>query len=86
VNILLKLSESISFCLEKSIQVIKNNDVINADYLNRNFFVLVNNMKLYFYEIMRIYYEQKQKFDYFICANDSKINILKNKIKIYLIN
>ena len=81
VNILLKLSDSIAFCHEKSIKVIKNNDVINADYLNRNFFVLVNNMKLYFYQIMRIYYEQKQKFDYFICANDSKINILKQQNK-----
>ena len=30
---------------------------------------------------MRIYYEQKQKFDYFICANDSKINILKQQNK-----
>ena len=77
VNILLKISDSILICHEKNIKVIKNNDVINSEYLNRNFFVLVNNLKLYFYQVMRIYYEQKQKFNYFILANDSKINILK---------
>ena len=81
VNILLKISDSILICHEKNIKVIKNNDVINSEYLNRNFFVLVNNLKLYFYQVMRIYYEQKQKFNYFILANDSKINILKQQNK-----
>ena len=81
IKILLEISGSILICHEKSIKVIKNNDVLNAEYLNRNFLVLVNNMKLYCYEIMRIYHEQKQKFEYFICANISKIAILKQEIK-----
>ena len=81
VNILSKISESVVICHEKSIKVIKNNDVINEEYLKRNFFVLINNMKLYFFEIMRIYYEQKQKFDFFIGNNISRITILKQQNK-----
>ena len=81
IKILLKLSDSVLLCHEKSINVIKNNEILNYEFFNRNFFVLVNNLKLYFYEIMRIYYEQKQKFDYYICANNSKMNILKQENK-----
>ena len=81
VKILLKISDSVLICHEKSIKVIKNNEILNAEYLNRNFIVLVNNLKLYFYEIMKIYYEQKQKFEYYICANNSKITILKQENK-----
>ena len=81
IKILLKISDSVLLCHEKSIKVIKNNEILNAEYLNRNFFILVNNLKLYFYEIMRIYYEQKQKFDYYICNNNSKISILKQENK-----
>jgi hypothetical protein len=76
---LLKISDSVLVCHERSIKVIKSNEILNAEYLNRNFIVLVNNLKLYFYEIMRIYYEQKQKFEYYICANNSKITILKQE-------
>ena len=81
INILLRISDSVIICYENSIKVIKSNEQLNAEYLHRNFFILVNNMKLYFYEIMRIYYEQKQKFEYFICANISKISILKQQNK-----
>ena len=81
INILLKLSDSVIICHEKNIQGIKNNEVLNSEYFNRNFNVLVNNMKLYFYEIMRIYYEQRQKFDFFACANVTKFNILKEQNK-----
>ena len=81
VNILLKISDSAFICHEKSIKVVQNKDVLNTEYLNRNFFVLINNMKLYIYEIMRIYHEQKQKFDYFLCTNISKITILKQQNK-----
>ena len=38
-------------------------------------------MRLYFYEILRIYKEQKQKFEHFIHINDSKITILKQQKK-----
>ena len=79
IKILLKISDSVLVCHERSIKVIKSNEILNAEYLNRNFIVLVNNLKLYFYEIMRIYYEQKQKFEYYICANNSKITILKQE-------
>ena len=80
VNILLKISDSVLICHEKNIKSIKNNnEILNSEYLNRCFFVLIYNMKLYFYEIMRIYYEQKQKFDYYICANISKMTILKQE-------
>ena len=81
VNILLKLSDSIIICHEKNIQGVKNNEVLNCEFFNRSFNVLVNNMRLYFYEIMRIYNEQKQKFDYFTLANISKITILKQQKK-----
>ena len=81
IQILLKISDSVLLCHEKSIKVIKNNEVLNAEYLNRNFFVLVNNLRLYFFEIMRIYYEQKQKFEYYLCTNNSKITILKKENK-----
>ena len=81
VNILLKLSDSVLICHEKNIIGIKNNEVLNCEYFNRSFNVLVNNMKLYFYEIMRIFYEQKQKFDYYECAIVSKITILKQQNK-----
>jgi chromosome segregation ATPase len=81
IKILLKISDSVLLCHEKNIKDIKNNEILNAEYLNRNLFVLVNNMKLYFYEIMRIYYEQKQKFDYYSCVNISKITILKQENK-----
>ena len=81
IKIMLKISDSVLVCHEKSIKVIQSNEILNAEYLNRNFIVLVNNLKLYFYEIMRIYYEQKQKFEYYICANNSKITILKQENK-----
>ena len=81
VNILLRLSDSITICHEKNIQGVKNNEILNCEFFNRSFNVLVNNMKLFFYEIMRIYNEQKQKFDYFTLANSSKITILKQQKK-----
>ena len=81
VNILLKISDSVIICHEKNIQGVKNNEVLSCEYFNRSFKVLVNNMKLYFYEIMRIYYEQKQKFDYFACSNVSKLTILRQQNK-----
>ena len=81
INILFKLSDSVIICHEKNIQGVKNNEVINCEYFKRTFNILINNMKLYFYEIMHIYNEQKQKFDYFICSNNSKITILKQENK-----
>ena len=81
INILLKLSDSVIICHEKNIQGVKNNEVLNCEYFNRTFNVLINNMKLYFYEIMRIYYEQRQKFDYFSVANISRLTILKQENK-----
>ena len=75
VKILKIISDSVLICHQKNIEDIKNND------LNRNFLVLVNNMKLYFYEILRIYNEQRQKFDHFVSLNDSKITILKQQNK-----
>ena len=81
LNILLKLSDSVIICHEKNIQGVKNKEVLNSEYFNRTFNILVNNMKLYFYEIMRIYYEQRQKFDYFSIANISKLTILKQENK-----
>ena len=81
INILLKISDSIIICHDKNLNGMKNNEVLNCEYFNRSFHVLINNMKLYFYEIMRIYYEQKQKFDYFACSNISKLTILKQENK-----
>ena len=81
INILFKLSDSVIICHEKNIQGVKNNEVINCEYFKRTFNILINNMKLYFYEILHIYNEQKQKFDYFICSNNSKITILKQENK-----
>ena len=81
INILLKLSDAILLSYEKNIKAIKDNDLINEEFLNRNFFILINNMRLYIYEIMRVYYEQKQKFDYFLCSNISKITLLKQESK-----
>ena len=52
INILLRISDSVIICYENSIKVIKSNEQLNAEYLHRNFFILVNNMKLYFYEII----------------------------------
>ena len=75
-NILLKILDSVVILNEKKMQAMKNNEVLNCEYFNRSFKVLMNNMKLYSYEIMRIYFEQKQKFDYFACSNISKITIL----------
>ena len=81
INILLKLSDSVIICHEKNIQGVKNNELLNCEYFNRTFNVLINNMKLYFYEIMRIYYEQRQKFDYFSVANISRLTILMQENK-----
>ena len=50
INILLKLSDSVIICHEKNIQGVKNNEVLNCEYFNRTFNVLINNMKLYFYK------------------------------------
>ena len=75
VKILIKISDYVSICHKKSTEEIKNND------LKRNFSILINNMRLYFYEILRIYKEQKQKFEHFIHINDSKITILKQQKK-----
>jgi chromosome segregation ATPase len=73
VKILKTISDSALICYQKRIGDIKNNDI------DRNFLVLINNMKLYFYEILRIYNQQRQKFDHFINMNDSKITILKQQ-------
>ena len=75
VKILIKISDYVSMCHKKSTEEIKTND------LKRNFSILINNMRLYFYEILRIYKEQKQKFEHFIHTNDSKISILKQQKK-----
>ena len=40
---------------EKNIKAIKDNDLINEEFLNRNFFILINNMRLYIYEIILEY-------------------------------
>ena len=55
VNILLKISDSILICHEKNIKVIQNNDVINSEYLNRNFFVLVNNLKNHIFSSLSVH-------------------------------
>ena len=79
VNILLKLSESVVICHEKNLQFEKKNEKLQSEYFNRSFNVLTNNMKLYFYEILRIFFEQKQKFEYFDCSLTSKLTILKQE-------
>ena len=79
--VLSKISDSIVSCHQNSIKVIKEKDTLNEEYLSRNFFVLINNMKLYLFEIMKIYYQQKQKFEYFSINNNSRISILKQQKK-----
>ena len=76
VKILLKISDSVSDCHKKSFE-----DIKHSNDLNRHFYILINNMRLYFYEILRIYKEQNQKFAHFIHMNDSKITILKQQKK-----
>ena len=51
---------------------IKNKDDMNSDYLDKYFNIFIENLKLYLFEIYRIYNLQKQKFNYYE-------NVLENK-------
>ena len=79
-RLLFKLNDSLLLCHEKNIEAVKANEQLKAQYYSKFYKVLMDNMRLYFYEIMRVYYEQKQKFDYFDCSIVSKFTILKQQI------
>ena len=87
-KILFNALDSIFLSHQKACENERNNDKIKAEYFNKTFNVFINNAKLYLYEIIRLYNEQKQKFDYFECSQVSKntlyiqqINDLNDEIK-----
>jgi hypothetical protein len=71
-KILFNALDSIFLSHQKACENERNNDKIKAEYFNKTFNVFINNAKLYLYEIIRLYNEQKQKFDYFECSQVSK--------------
>ena len=84
-NILLKINDSLISVKEKLIQSISNNDKLKSEFYKKYFNVFISDIQVYVYEIERIYYEQNQKFDYFINKINTKINLL-NEEKLVLEN
>ena len=79
-KLLFNIMDSIFLCHEKSCESERNNDKLKAEYFKKSFNIFINNAKLYLYEIIRIYNEQKQKFDYFECSLVSKNTLYKQQI------
>jgi hypothetical protein len=75
-NILLKINDSLISVKEKLIESISHNDKLKAEFYKKYFNVFISDIQVYVYEIERIYYEQNQKFDYFINKINTKINLL----------
>ncbi len=84
-NILLKINDSLISIKEKLIESISNNDKLKSEFYKKYFNVFISDIQVYVYEIERIYYEQNQKFDYFINKINTKINLL-NEEKLVLEN
>jgi len=86
-NILLKINESLISVKDKLIEVMNNGDKLKTEFYKKYFNVFISDILVYVYEIERIYYEQNQKFEYFIDKINTKNNllieeksILKNKL------
>ncbi len=79
-KILFDIMDSLFLCHQKACENERNNEKLKAEYFNKSFNVFINNAKLYLYEIVRIYNEQKQKFDYFECSLVSKNTLYKQQI------
>lgn len=79
-KILLNIMDSLFLSHEKACENERNNEKLKAEFFNKSFKVFINNAKLYLYEIIRIYNEQKQKFDYFECSLVSKNTLYKQQI------
>ena len=86
-NILLKINESLIPVKDKLIEVMNNGDKLKTEFYKKYFNVFISDILVYVYEIERIYYEQNQKFEYFIDKINTKNNllieeksILKNKL------
>ena len=78
-NILLKINESLISVKEKLIEVMNNGDKLKTQYYKKYFNVFISDIEVYVYEIERIYYEQNQKFDYFIDKINTKNNLLNEE-------
>ena len=79
-KLLFNILDSLFLSHEKSCENERNNEKLKAEYFNKCFKVFLNNARLYLYEIMRLYNEQKQKFDYFECSLVSKTTLYKQQI------
>ena len=78
-NILLKINESLISVKEKLIEVMNTGDKLKTQYYKKYFNVFISDIEVYVYEIERIYYEQNQKFDYFIDKINTKNNLLNEE-------
>ena len=72
--------DSLFLSHEKACENERNSDKLKAEYFNKSFKIFLNNARLYLYEILRIYNEQKQKFDYFECSQVSRLTLYKQQI------
>ena len=79
-TLLFNIMDSIFLCHEKCCESERNNDKLKVEFFNKSFNIFINNAKVYLYEIIRIYNEQKQKFDYFECSLVSKNTLYKQQI------
>ena len=79
-KIIFNTLDSIFLSHEKCCENLRNNEKLKAEYFNKSFKVFINNARLYLYEIIRLYNEQKQKFDYFECSLVSKNTLYKQQI------
>jgi len=79
-KLLLNIMDSIFLSHEKCCESERNNDKLKAEYFNKSFKIFINNARLYLYEVLRIFNEQKQKFDYFECSQVSRNTLYKQQI------
>ena len=80
IKILFNNLSYIYFTHCKYCESIKNKDNINGNYLNRYFNILIDNQKLFLYEINRICNFQKQKFNFYEFALENRNILHKQKI------
>ena len=79
-KLLQSIMDSLFLSHEKACENERNSDKLKAEYFNKSFKIFLSNARLYLYEILRIYNEQKQKFDYFECSQVSRLTLYKQQI------
>ena len=79
VNVIFRLMDSVIILNRKVVDNEKGE--LTLEMNKRYFFIIINCVSLFLNEIEKIFYEQKQKFDFFNDRNREKINYLREEIE-----